>query len=121
MDLNHLKDAIKRQVKPIGSWAWNRLNLARDGRAVRTFDFVPSQVREVKELMRKYAVSRPEIRTRSAVPFALLVAYCSFFIGAYSNRYFGSFGLLFFVGLLPFLSTFQFGFDRPKSTAGLAF
>jgi len=47
----------------MGSWAWNRLNLARDGRAVRNFDFGPSQVREVKELMAKYAVDRPEIRT----------------------------------------------------------
>lgn len=63
MDLNHVKDAIKDQVKPIGSWAWNRLNLARDGRAVKAFDFGPSQVTEVKELMTKYAVSRPEIRT----------------------------------------------------------
>jgi len=63
MDLNQLKDAVKGRVKPIGSWAWNRLNLARDGRAVRSFDFGPSQVREVKELMTKYAVSRPEIRT----------------------------------------------------------
>src|SRR5882762_2819490 len=60
---SHLKDAIEGRVKPIGSWAWNRLNLARDRRAVRTFDFGPSQVREVKELMTKYAVSRPEIRT----------------------------------------------------------
>jgi hypothetical protein len=62
-----------------------------------------------------------QFKDGSAVPFALLVAYCSFFIGAYSNRYFGSFDLLFFVGLLPFLSTFQLGFDRPKSTSGLAF
>jgi O-antigen biosynthesis protein len=63
MDINHVKDAIKGRVKPIGSWALNRLNLARDGRAVRAFDFGPSDVREVKELMAKYAVSRPEIRT----------------------------------------------------------
>ena len=55
-----------------------------------------------------------QFKARSAVPFALLVAYCSFFIGAYSNRYFGSFDLLFFVGLLPFLSTFQRGFDWPE-------
>lgn len=46
----------------------------------------------------------------SAVPFALLVAFCSLLIGAYSNRYFGSFDLLFFVGLLPFLSSFRSGF-----------
>lgn len=47
----------------------------------------------------------------SATPFALLVAYCSLFVGAYSNPYFGSFDLLFFVGWLPYLSTFQCGFD----------
>lgn len=46
----------------------------------------------------------------SAVPFALLVAFCSLLIGAYSNRYFGSFDLLFFVGLLPFLASFRSGF-----------
>src|SRR5712692_1101485 len=58
-----LKNAIKAQVKPIGSWVWNRLNLMRDGEAVKAFDFGPNHVREVKELMTKYAVSRPEIRT----------------------------------------------------------
>lgn len=63
MDLNYLKDEIKDRVKPIGSWAWNRLNLARDGRAVRAFDFEASQVREVRELMKEYAAGRPEIRT----------------------------------------------------------
>jgi O-antigen ligase len=57
----------------------------------------------------------------SSIPFGLLVAFCSTLVGAYSNPYFGSFDFLFFVGLLPFLSTFQLGFDRPKSTAGLAF
>jgi hypothetical protein len=46
----------------------------------------------------------------SAVPFALLVACCSLFIGAYSDPYFGGFDALFFVGLLPYLSTFQRGF-----------
>jgi hypothetical protein len=51
----------------------------------------------------------------AAVPFALLVAYCSFFIGASSNPYFGSFDLLFFVGLLPYLSTFWRGFERQGS------
>jgi hypothetical protein len=56
----------------------------------------------------------------STVPFALLTAYCSFLVGAYSNPYFGSFDLLFFVGWLPFLSTFQNGFDWPKSSAGAA-
>ena len=46
----------------------------------------------------------------SAVPFGLLVAFCSQLLGGYTNRYFGSFDLLFFVGLLPFLSTFGAGF-----------
>lgn len=50
----------------------------------------------------------------SVLPFALLVGYCSLFLGAYSNPYFGSFDLLFFVGLLPYLSTFQHGFDGPR-------
>ena len=59
----------------------------------------------------------------STVPFALLVAYCSFFVGAYSDPYFGSFDLLFFVGLLPYLSTFRrgFDFDYHKSRAGVTF
>jgi hypothetical protein len=61
-----------------------------------------------------------QFKDGSTVPFAILVGYCSFFIGAYSNRYFGSFDLLFFVGLLPFLSTFECGFDRPKLTPGVA-
>jgi hypothetical protein len=56
----------------------------------------------------------------SAIPFGLLVAFCSLLVGAYSNPYFGSFDFLFFVGLLPFLSTFQHGFDRPKLEAGVA-
>lgn len=56
----------------------------------------------------------------SAVPFALLIAYCSFVVGAYSDPYFGSFDLLFFVGLLPYLSTFQSGFDRPQSARRVA-
>ena len=46
----------------------------------------------------------------SAVPFGLLVAFCSLLFGGYTNRYFGSFDLLFFVGLLPFLSTFGSGY-----------
>jgi hypothetical protein len=58
-----------------------------------------------------------QFKDGSAVPFALLVAYCSFFVGAYADPYFGSFDLLFFVGLLPYLSTFRRGFDGPKSAA----
>lgn len=47
----------------------------------------------------------------SAIPFGLLVGFCSLLIGAASNRYFGSFDYLFFVGLLPYLATFRRGFD----------
>jgi hypothetical protein len=61
-----------------------------------------------------------QFKDESTVPFALLVGYCSFFIGAYSNPYFGSFDLLFFVGLLPYLSTFQHGFGELKLAAGTA-
>ncbi len=52
----------------------------------------------------------------SAIPFGLLVAFCSLLVGAYSNPYFGSFDFLFFAGLLPYLSTFEHGFDRPEAT-----
>ena len=48
----------------------------------------------------------------SAIPFGLLVGFCSLLLGAYSNPYFGSFDYIFFVGLLPYLSTFQRGFDK---------
>lgn len=61
--MNYLRSAIQGRVKPVGSWAWNRLNLARDNRAVRNFDFGPREISEVKELMAKYAVRRPQIRT----------------------------------------------------------
>lgn len=44
------------------------------------------------------------------VPFALLVAVSSLLMGAVSNPYTGSFDFLFFVGLLPFLSTFPHGY-----------
>lgn len=54
---------------------------------------------------------RPE---GSAVPFALLVAFASLLLGAYSNRYFGSFDLLFFVGFLPFLATFEDGYATDR-------
>ena len=48
----------------------------------------------------------------SAVPFGLFIAFVSLLIGAYSNRYLGSFDLLFYVGLLPYLSTFRRGFTE---------
>ncbi len=55
-----------------------------------------------------------EFKGGSTVPLALLVAYCSLFLGAYSDPYFGGFDSLFFVGLLPYLSTFEHGFEQPK-------
>jgi hypothetical protein len=46
----------------------------------------------------------------SVIPFGLLVGVISLLLGASSNPYLGSFDLLFFVGFLPFLSTFRCGF-----------
>jgi len=48
----------------------------------------------------------------AAVPFALLLAVISLLIGSYSNPYVRSFDFLFFVGLLPFMSTFTQGFGQ---------
>lgn len=59
-----------------------------------------------------------QFKDGSAIPFGLLVALCSLLAGAYSDPYLGGFDSLFFVGLLPYLSTFQLGFDRPQSTQG---
>lgn len=42
-----------------------------------------------------------------AVPFALLIGLVSLLIGSYSNPYLGGFDSLFFVGVLPYLSTFN--------------
>lgn len=42
--------------------------------------------------------------------FALLIAWISLLIGAYSNPYLRSFDYLFFAGLLPFLATYGSGF-----------
>src|SRR5207253_3067923 len=61
-----------------------------------------------------------QFREGSAIPFGLLIAFFSLLIGAYSNPYFGGFDSLFFAGLLPFLSTFERGFDQSKLTAGVA-
>jgi hypothetical protein len=47
-----------------------------------------------------------------AIPFALLLGCVSLLMGAYSNRYFGSFDYLFFVGILPYLATFTRGFHE---------
>jgi hypothetical protein len=57
-------------------------------------------------------------KSASAVPFGLLVGFCCLLIGAYSNPYLGGFDSLFFAGLLPYLSTFERGFDRLESTSG---
>jgi hypothetical protein len=51
----------------------------------------------------------------SAVPFALIVGLISLLIGANSNPYLASFDLLFFVGFLPYLSTFRRGFTQVES------
>jgi hypothetical protein len=48
----------------------------------------------------------------SAIPFGLVVGVISLLMGASSNPYLGSFDLLFFVGFLPYLSTFQRGFTE---------
>jgi O-antigen ligase len=57
-------------------------------------------------------------KSQSAVPFGLLVGVCCLLLGAYSNPYLGGFDALFFVGLLPYLSTFESGFDRFASAPG---
>jgi O-antigen ligase len=61
-----------------------------------------------------------QFKDGSAIPFGLLIAFFSLVAGAYSNPYLGGFDSLFFVGLLPFLSTFQHGFEQPKLAAGVA-
>jgi hypothetical protein len=53
-------------------------------------------------------------KENSAVPFGLFVAFCSLLAGSYSNPYLNGFDSLFFVGLLPYLATFQNGFDRVR-------
>lgn len=54
----------------------------------------------------------------SAVPFGLLTGFVALLIGSYSNPYLGSFDYLFFIGLLPFLTTFQRGFDDGPEEPG---
>jgi hypothetical protein len=38
-------------------------------------------------------------------------------MGTYTNPYFGGFDTLFFIGFLPYLSTFRNGFDAPPAAA----
>jgi hypothetical protein len=57
-----------------------------------------------------------QVPSGTAIPFGLLVGFCSLFLGAYSNPYLKSFDFLFFAGLLPYLSSFGPGFTE---TVGL--
>ena len=59
-----------------------------------------------------------KIKEGSAIPFGLFVAVVSLLLGAYTNPYVRSFDSLFFVGLLPYLSTFQRGFAEAADLAG---
>ena len=59
-----------------------------------------------------------KVREGSAIPFGLLVAVFSLLLGAYTNPYVRSFDSLFFVGLLPYLSTFQRGFAEAADLSG---
>ena len=61
-----------------------------------------------------------QFKDGSAIPFALLVGFCSLVVGAYADPYFGGFDSLFFAGLLPYLSTFQHGFEQRKLAVGVA-
>lgn len=62
---------VKLSANPIGSWAWNRLNLARDNSALRQFDFGPTDVRQVQELMARYATDKHSVETINwLVPYA---------------------------------------------------
>jgi hypothetical protein len=51
----------------------------------------------------------------TAVPFALVVGWCSILIGAWSNPYLRSFDYLFLAGVLPLLTTFERGFTERAS------
>lgn len=54
-------------------------------------------------------------RQDSAVPFGVLVGLCSLLVGAHSNPYLRSFEFLFFLGLLPYVSTHLLGFSQEDS------
>jgi len=62
---------IRRSAKLIGSWIYNRLNLARDNAALKRFDFAPGDIKQVQELMARYAACRPSIESINwLVPYA---------------------------------------------------
>ena len=62
-------------------------------------------------IMRIFRLYKPG----SAIPFGLAVGVVGLLLGAISNPYLGSFDLLFFIGLLPYLSTFRRGFAERES------
>lgn len=62
MNIN-LHTALKGKLARLGGAAWNRLNLMRDAGSVRSYDFGPEDLREVRHLMEQYAANRPQIRT----------------------------------------------------------
>lgn len=50
MNIN-LHTALRGKVAGLGGAAWNRLNLMRDAGSVRSYDFGPEDLREVRELL----------------------------------------------------------------------
>lgn len=56
------KRALKSRFKPMASWALQRLSLMRDAEAVKTYDFGPTDIQAVKDLMAGYASTEREIR-----------------------------------------------------------
>jgi hypothetical protein len=57
-----------------------------------------------------------QFKDQSAVPFALVIALLCLLLGAYSNPYLAGFDSIFFVGMLPYLSTFRCGFTSSISS-----
>ena len=56
-----------------------------------------------------------KFKPESTIPFGLFVGAICLLVGAVSNPYLGSFDLLFFIGVFPFLSTFRRGFAENES------
>jgi len=50
-------------------------------------------------------------KNESVIAISILVAFFSFLIGAYSNPYLGSFDFLLYIGMLPYLATYQNGYS----------